>query len=385
MPSDASMIERPRPGRNAPPTMLVVPGDGIGEEVTREAVRVFEWFAKRRGIDCDLRHEEFGVGSYHRTGRFMREGLLADMVAADAVLFGAVGGGAEHAAIPQAIRRNEGLPRIRREMEVYANLRPVKALPALAKASPLRAEITAGVDMVVVRELVGGIYFGEPRGIETLPDGDRRGVNTHVYTGFEIRRIGRAAFELARRRDRRVTSVDKANVMEAGALWRDEMQKLRDADYPEVALNHLYVDNAAMQIVREPRQFDVLVTDNLFGDILADCAAAIAGSLGMLPSASISDPHSDGRRRGLYEPVHGSAPDIAGENKANPLAAILSLAMALEITFDRPEEARLLERAVEHALAAGKRTADLAEPGCEIVSTSTMGDAVLAALHALTE
>ncbi len=384
MPADAATIERPTGARNAPPTMLVVPGDGIGPEVTREAVRVFEWFATARRLACELRHEDFGVGTWHRTGHFMREGLLADMVAADAVLFGAVGGAGDHLAIPQAIRRNEGLPRIRREMEVYANLRPVKALPALAKASPLRPDVTEGVDLVVVRELVGGIYFGEPRFIETLPNGDRRGVNTHVYTGAEIRRIGRAAFALARTRARRVASVDKANVMEAGALWREEMEILRNREYPDIALTHLYVDNAAMQIVRAPRQFDVIVTDNLFGDILADCAAAIVGSLGMLPSASISDPRPDGRRRALYEPVHGSAPDIAGLGKANPLGAILSVGMALEHSFARPEDARLLEQAVNAALAGGKRTADLAEPGTEIVSTTGMGDAVLAALHALT-
>jgi 3-isopropylmalate dehydrogenase len=268
-------------------------------------------------------------------------------------------------------------------MQVYANIRPVKAFPALAAASPIRADITRGVDMVVIRELIGGIYFGEPRGIETLADGTRRGVNTHVYTTPEIQRIGRVAFDLARSRKRHVTSVDKANVMVAGALWRQEIDTLQAQHYPDIELDHMYVDNCAMQIVRAPRHFDVLVTDNLFGDILSDCASTISGSLGMLPSASLSDAGPNGRRKGLYEPAHGSAPDIAGQDKANPLAAILSVGMALEMAFDRPDDTRLLERAVEAALAHGKRTADIAEPGAEIVSTTGMGDAVLGELDRL--
>jgi 3-isopropylmalate dehydrogenase len=235
----------------------------------------------------------------------------------------------------------------------------------------------------VVRELIGGIYFGEPRGIERLPDGSRRAVNTQVYTTPEIRRIGQVAFDLARTRNRRVTSVDKANVMENGVLWREEMEALRAERYADVALNHLYVDNCAMQLVRAPQQFDVLVTDNIFGDILSDCASMITGSLGMLPSASLSAPDPDGRRRAFYEPVHGSAPDIAGQDKANPLGAILSFGMALELSFGRAEDARLLERAVELALSE-KRTLDLAETGKQTVSTTGMGDAVLSALDRLT-
>jgi 3-isopropylmalate dehydrogenase len=364
--------------------MLVLPGDGIGPEIVRQAVRAAEWFGLNRGFDCSFRHEEFGVAEYYRAGKMMRDDVREAAMEADAVLLGAVGGGAEHQAIPQVIRREEGLPGLRRQMQVYANIRPVKVFPALAGASSLRAEVIEGVDLVVVRELLGGIYFGTPRGIETLPDGQRRGVNTHVYTTSEIQRIGRAAFDIARSRGGHVTSVDKANVMEAGVLWREEIEKLQASDYSDVKLTHMYVDNCAAQINRAPRQFDVMLTDNLFGDILSDAASTIAGSLGMLASASLSDADPQGRRRGLYEPAHGSAPDISGQNKANPLATILSLAMALEMTYHRPEDARLLEQAVSEALASGKRTADIAEPGAELVSTSAMGDAVLEQLHRLT-
>jgi 3-isopropylmalate dehydrogenase len=240
-----------------------------------------------------------------------------------------------------------------------------------------------GVNFVIVRELIGGIYFGKPRGIETLPNGERRGFNTQTYTSSEIRRIARFAFELARTRRSQVCSVDKANVMEAGVLWREEVQALRDAEFPDIALRHLYVDNCAMQLVRAPAQFDVIVTDNIFGDILSDCAAMTAGSLGMLPSASLGPIDQTGRRAALYEPVHGSAPDIAGQGIANPLGAILSVAMMLRLSLARPDDAALLERAVDAALDAGARTADICEPGRSAVSTSEMGAAVIAALQRL--
>src|SRR5215510_8507237 len=363
--------------------LIVLPGDGIGPEVIRQTVRVVEWFASRRGFDCDIRQEDFGAEAYRRTGIFLKEEVLADMMTADAVLFGAMGGALEADPIPHDIRRRFGLLRVRKEMELFANLRPVKSCPALAAASPLREEIANGVDLVILRELIGGIYFGEPRGIETLASGERRGFDTQVYTSSEIRRIGKLAFELAAKRRRQVTSVDKSNVMKSGALWREEIEALHAKEHPEIALSHMYVDNCAMQLIRAPRQFDVLVTDNLFGDILSDCASMIAGSLGMLPSASLSAAGPDGRRRALYEPVHGSAPDIAGQNKANPLAAILSFGMALALSFARAEDAQLLERAVELALTRA-RTADLAETGKDTVSTAGMGDAVLAALHQLT-
>jgi 3-isopropylmalate dehydrogenase len=370
--------------RNHRQNLIVLPGDGIGPEVIHEAVRVIEWFAKHRDFNCDVRHEEFGADSYRRTGVFIKEEVLADMMTVDAVLFGAMGGAIDADPVPPEIRRRFGLLRVRKEMGLFANLRPVKPIPALSDASTLRPEVTRGVDLVVVRELVGGIYFGEPRGLETLADGQRRGFNTQVYTTSEIRRIGKVAFELARKRSRRVTSVDKANVLESSALWREEMQALRDDEYRDVELNHLYVDNCSMQLIRAPRQFDVVVTDNIFGDILSDCAAMITGSLGMLPSASLSAPGPNGRQRAFYEPVHGSAPDIAGQGKANPLAAILSFGMALELSYGRRGDARLLDTAIDSVLAAKMRTGDIADAGSRVLSTSQMGGAVIDALNRLT-
>ncbi|HYM04771.1 MAG TPA: isocitrate/isopropylmalate family dehydrogenase, partial [Stellaceae bacterium] len=254
------------------------------------------------------------------------------------------------------------------------------AIPALAEASSLKNRVLEGVDFIIVRELSSGLYFGEPRGVERLPSGERRGVNTHVYTSSEIRRVARYAFELARTRRRRVCSVDKANVMEAGALWREEVQALHDAEFADIELSHMLVDNCAMQLVRAPAQFDVLLTDNMFGDILSDCAAMAAGSLGMLPSASLGPVGTDGRRAALYEPVHGSAPDIAGKGIANPLGAILSLALALRLSLDRADDADKVERAVRQALAAGIRTRDILHEGARLVGTREMGDAVIAAL-----
>jgi 3-isopropylmalate dehydrogenase len=362
------------------PNIIALPGDGIGPEVIGQAIRVIEWFTRHRGFDCDLVMGEFGVGEWHRTGRFMRDELRADLLSASAVLFGAMGGGAEHHEIPQDVRRNEGLLRVRKDMGVFANLRPVKVYSAMENGSAVKAEVVRGVDFMIVRELLGGIYFGEPRGIEMLGDGQRRGYNTQVYTTKEVERIGRVAFEIASHRAGRVTSVDKANVMESGTVWRDEIIRLQASDYPNVTLDHMYVDNCSMQIIRAPRAFDVLVTDNLFGDILSDCAATIAGSLGMLPSASLGDVAGEGHRKGLYEPAHGSAPDIAGQNKANPIATILSFGMALEMAFGRRDDAVLLDRAVGAVLADNKRTLDIATPDAQIVSTVGMGDAVLAAL-----
>jgi 3-isopropylmalate dehydrogenase len=269
---------------------------------------------------------------------------------------------------------------LRSKYDLYANLRPIVANPALAESAPLKAEVLKGVDFVIIRELTSGIYFGEPRGIETLPDGQRRGFNTEQYTTNQIRRVARAAFELARTRKGRVCSVDKANVLEASVVWREEVIALHKEEFSDVELTHLYVDNAAMQIVREPRQFDVMVTGNIFGDILSDCAAMASGSLGMLPSASLGPVDRFGRRKALYEPVHGSAPDIAGKGIANPLGSILSVAMMLRLTLNRPEDADLLEKAVGIALASGARTADIAEAGARKLSTAEMGDAVLSAL-----
>jgi 3-isopropylmalate dehydrogenase len=274
---------------------------------------------------------------------------------------------------------------LRQKYDLYANLRPIVASPALAASAPLKAEVLQHVNFVIIRELTGGIYFGEPRGIERLPDGQRRGFNTEQYSTNQIRRVARAAFDLARTRKNKVCSVDKANVLETSVLWREEVIALHGQEYSDVELTHLYVDNAAMQIVRDPKQFDVMVTGNIFGDILSDCAAMASGSLGMLPSASLGPIDRFGRRKALYEPVHGSAPDIAGKGIANPLGSILSVAMMLRISMGRPEDADLLEGAVQVALGAGARTADIAEPGAKTLSTKEMGDAVLSALDKMTE
>ena len=363
------------------PQVLVLPGDGIGPEVTDQAVRVLDWFMQKRGVACELKTSEYGLDSYRKYGEVLRDETMADIMDADFILYGA-SGGPELDALPPEVKQRGGLLRIRKEMEIYANLRPVKAYDEVADASTLRPEVIKGVDMIILRELNGGLYFGTPRGIETLPDGQRRGVNTQVYTTSEIQRIGRVAFELARTRRNKVCSVEKSNVMESGRLWREEMQKLRDEEFPEVELSHMYADNCAMQLVRNPRQFDVLVTDNMFGDVLSDCAAMITGSLGMLPSASLGEPGPNGRRRALYEPIHGSAPDITGMGIANPLASILSLGMALRYSFEREDDAALLEKAVKNTLAAGVRTADIAG-GNKPVKTAEMGDAVLRELDRL--
>jgi 3-isopropylmalate dehydrogenase len=359
--------------------LLVLAGDGVGGEVMAEVRRILEWFTSQRDLDVDVHEEPFGMSAWRAHHTFMRDQTWAEIQRADAILFGAIGS-PEYAQVPAEHRRSDWLLEMRRSLDLYENLRPVRAVEALLGSSTLRAEVVHGVDMVIVRELVGGIYFGEPRGIETLADGSRRAFNTAVYTSSEVERIARSAFELARTREGRVCSVDKANVLEFGAFWRENVQALRDAEYPDVELSHMYVDNCAMQLVRDPRQFDVILTENLFGDILSDCAAMVTGSLGMLPSASRGPVRSDGRRAALYEPVHGSAPDIAGLGVANPLGAILSLAMCLRYTLGRANDATQLEQAVERALEAGARTRDITQPGEVSLSTSAMTDRVLAEL-----
>ena len=363
--------------------LVILGGDGIGPEVTAQARRILDWLAAERGLVLDVRDAPFGLEAYRCTGKLLPQATMDEILAADAILFGARGGPG-YETISAEEQKAGGLLRLRRTLDVFANLRPLFAIPALAEASSLKSRVLDGVDLVIVRELTGGMYFGEPRGIETLPDGSRRGVNTHVYTSDEIRRVARAAFELARSRRKKLCSVDKSNVMEAGILWREEVQRVHNAEFPDIALSHMLVDNCAMQLARAPRQFDVILTDNLFGDILSDAGAMIMGSLGMLPSASLGAADAQGRRRALYEPVHGSAPDIAGKCIANPLGAILSLAMALRLSFKLPHEARLVEDAVAAALADGARTADLlGEAGGQAISTVAMGDAVLAALERL--
>jgi 3-isopropylmalate dehydrogenase len=363
-----------------PRRLLILAGDGIGAEIMRPVRRVAEWFRDRRGVKLELHEELFGIAAFDAHGSLMRDETWAEVMSADAILFGAIGS-PDYARIPAAAKKVDQLLRMRRELDLFINLRPVRVTPGLESASTLRAEALAGTNMVIVRELAGGIYFGEPRGIEMLADGSRRAVNTCVYTDGEIRRIAAAAFELARTRQGRVCSVDKANVLEFGALWRETVQALRDEVYPDIELSHMYVDNCAMQLVRRPSQFDVIVTENLFGDILSDCAAMVAGSLGMLPSVSMGAPDPQGRRRALYEPIHGSAPDIAGQGVANPIGAILSFALCLRHTFMAPQEARRLEIAVERAIVTGARTADIASVGELSLSTDSMGDAVLLALE----
>ena len=359
--------------------VLALPGDGVGPEVTDQALRVLDWFRETRGLDVQVETRAFGMASWREHGSLMPDETWAAIMGADAILFGAVGS-LDQATIPPEERRKGGLLRIRKALDVFANVRPIRMQPALAESSPFKPRTVLGTDMVIVRELTGGVYFGTPRGVEGVP-GERRGINTHSYTEAEIARIARFAFELARRRRSHVTSVDKANVMESGALWRQVVIDVHRSGFADVTLEHMLADNCALQFGRQPTRFDVVVTDNLFGDLLSDCAGAVLGSLGMLPSASLGAQLPDGRRRALYEPVHGSAPDIAGQGIANPLGAILSVGMMLRWSAKLPDEANRLNTAVAAALNAGARTADICAPGEKPVSTDGMGDAVLAALR----
>ena len=365
----------------ANPTLLILAGDGIGPEVMGQVVRIIDWFGDKRDLAFDVDHDLVRGVAYDKHGTPLHDDTMAKALAADAVLLGAVGG-PKYDELDFSVKPERGLLRLRKEMDLFSNLRPAQCFDALADFSSLKKDLVAGLDIMIVRELTSGVYFGEPRGI--FEEGNERvGINTQRYTESEIDRVARSAFELARRRGNKVCSMEKANVMESGILWREVVQKVHDEDYPDVELSHMYADNGAMQLVRAPKQFDVIVTDNLFGDILSDCAAMLTGSLGMLPSASLGAPNADGRPKALYEPVHGSAPDIAGQGKANPIACILSFAMALRYSFDQGDEAARLEKAVEKVLADGARTADLMGPeGGSPISTSEMGDAILAALDA---
>jgi 3-isopropylmalate dehydrogenase len=360
-------------------TLLLLPGDGIGPEVMAQAKRVLNWLQKTNRASFEISEDLVGGAAIDAHGVPITEATMVRALAADAVLFGSVGG-PKWDSVPFDIRPEAALLRLRKDLGVFANLRPAKVFDALADASSLKPELVRGLDILIVRELIGGIYFGEPRGIETLPDGSKRGVNTEVYTTHEIERVGRVAFDMARKRSKRVCSVEKANVMESGLLWRQVMTALRDAEYPDVQLTHMYADNCAMQLAKNPKQFDVIVTGNLFGDILSDLAAMLTGSLGMLPSATLGAADESGRRHAFYEPIHGSAPDIAGRGLANPLAQILSLALLLRYSFDMEEDAALIEAAVERVLATAGRTPDIAAPGRAQITTAEMGDALLAEL-----
>jgi len=362
------------------PSILLLPGDGIGPEAMAQVRRIIDWLDAKRGIKFDVSEDLAGGAAIDVHGVPLHDETMARADAADAVLLGAVGG-PKWDDLDFSIKPERGLLRLRKEMDLFANLRPALCFDALADSSSLKRELVAGLDIMIVRELTSGVYFGEPRGISDMEDGQRVGINTQVYTTNEIRRIAEVAFDLAKKRNNRVCSMEKANVMESGILWREEVTHVHQATYKDVELSHMYADNGAMQLVRAPKQFDVIVTDNLFGDILSDCAAMLTGSLGMLPSASLGAV-VNGRPKSMYEPVHGSAPDIAGQDKANPIATILSFAMMLRYSFDLGAEADLIEKAVQDVLGAGIRTGDIMMGGKTQVGTKGMGDAIMAAMDA---
>ncbi|MBM94891.1 MAG: 3-isopropylmalate dehydrogenase [Oceanospirillaceae bacterium] len=355
--------------------ILVLPGDGIGPEIIAEAVKVLNCVNARFNLDLALEEGLLGGAAYEAEGSPLPDSTFEKARACDAILLGAVGGPQWDKLENRDLRPEAGLLGIRSRLELFGNLRPAILYPQLADASTLKPEVVSGLDILIVRELTGGIYFGEPRGVRTLENGERQGYNTYVYSESEIRRIGRVAFESAQKRGGKLCSVDKANVLEVTVLWREIMEDLA-SEYPDVELSHMYVDNAAMQLVRAPKQFDVLVTGNMFGDILSDAAAMLTGSIGMLPSASL-----DKNNKGMYEPCHGSAPDIAGQGIANPLATILSASMMLRYSLNEGEAADAIEAAVSAVLDQGLRTADIFSEGMTRVSTSEMGDAVINALQ----
>ncbi|MBP7253029.1 MAG: 3-isopropylmalate dehydrogenase [Alphaproteobacteria bacterium] len=355
--------------------LLFLAGDGIGPEVMQQARRVLEWLGAHKGLTLSIKEDVIGGAAIDAHGVPLTDATIAAAKAADAVFLGAVGG-PKWANVAYDKRPEAGLLGIRKALALFANLRPAVVFDALVDASSLKAEYVRGLDVMIVRELVGGVYFGQPRGIETLADGQKRGFNTQAYSSNEIERVARVAFELARARGKKLCSVDKANVMESSVVWREVVTALHTKDYSDIALSHMYVDNCAMQLCRTPKQFDVILTDNLFGDILSDEASMLTGSIGMLPSASLGAAVG-GERAALYEPVHGSAPDIAGQDKANPLAAILCVEMWLRYSLGNFALADLVGSAVAKVLASGARTADIATPGQPVLTTQQMGDAVL--------
>ena len=357
--------------------ILTLPGDGIGPEVMDATLRVLGWFGKR-GFQYQTEEALVGGIAYEKLGRSDPDETMAKAKAADVVLLGAVGG-PQWDNLPFHQKPERGLLRARQEMAVFANLRPALCFDALKDASTLKPEIVSGLDILIVRELMGGVYFGEPKETTTLPDGQKRAVDTQVYTTSEIDRICRVAFELARVRGKKLASAEKSNVMVTGVLWRQVVTEVAK-DYPDIQLTHILADNCAMQLVRNPKQFDVIVTDNLFGDVLSDEAAQLTGSIGMLPSASLGAKRADGKQSALYEPIHGSAPDIAGKDLANPIASILSLGMAFRYSFGSPQDAALVDKAVDQVLAEGYRTGDIMQPGMTKLGTKAMTDAILKAL-----
>lgn len=363
--------------------LMVLAGDGIGPEVMTATFKVMDWFAKHRSLSFDVTEGLVGGACYDAKGVPLTDETLADAMAADATLFGAVGG-PKYDDLPFELKPERGLLALRKEMELFANLRPAMVFPALVEASTLKADVVSGLDIMICRELTGGVYFAEPRGREDLPDGTAKAFDTNLYTTAEIERIGRVAFDLARKRSGHVMSVEKANVMHSGVLWREVMTELHKKEGEGIRLDHMYADNCAMQLVRAPKQFDVLVMDNLFGDMLSDTAAMLTGSLGMLPSASLGMMDATtGKRAGMYEPVHGSAPDIAGKGLANPLAELLSFSMLLRYSFDQGDDADLIEQAVDKALMGELRTGDIMTEGKTQTGTDGMIDQVIASLDEL--
>jgi 3-isopropylmalate dehydrogenase len=362
--------------------LLLLPGDGIGPEVMSQVERLVAWFGATGAATFNIEKDLVGGSAYDAHGQAISDATMAKAMRADAVILGAVGG-PKWDDVPYAARPEAGLLRLRKDMQLFANLRPAICYGALADASSLKREHVEGLDIMIVRELTGGVYFGEPKEIVTLENGEKRAVDTQIYTTSEIERIARVAFELARKRGKKVASSEKRNVMRSGVLWNQVVTAVHREDYSDVELTHILADNCAMQLVRAPKQFDVIVTDNLFGDMLSDEAAMLTGSLGMLPSASLGAPDPSGKRAALYEPVHGSAPDIAGKNMANPIATVASFAMALRYSFDMGREADLVEKAIAQVLDKGLRTADIMQDGMRKVSTTEMGAAIIEQLETL--
>ena len=360
--------------------ILLLPGDGIGPEVIAEVKKIIEWFNSNKSLDFEIDQDLVGGAAYDKHGTPITDEAFYKAQESAAVILGAVGG-PKWDNIDFSKKPERALLKLRKELKLFANLRPAICFKQLVDASSLKPEFVSNLDILFVRELTGGIYFGEPRGIKPIDNGERKGINTHVYTTSEIERVARVAFDLARKRNNKVTSCEKSNVMEAGQLWKEEVQAIHEKEYSDVELNHMLADNCAMQLVRNPKQFDVIVTDNLFGDMLSDEAAMLTGSLGLLPSASLGAKDKNGNMRSLYEPVHGSAPDIAGQGIANPIATILSFAMALRYSLDLDKEALALEKAVQDVLNDGLRTKDILSDGMKEVSTAQMGDAIISKLQ----
>jgi len=359
---------------------LLLPGDGIGPEVVGEVKKIINWFNKNKSLDFEIDEDLVGGTAYDKHGIPITDEVFYKALESEAVILGAVGG-PKWDNLEFSKKPERALLKLRKELKLFANLRPAICFKQLVDASSLKPELVSDLDIMFVRELTGGIYFGEPRGIKPIDNGERKGINTHVYTTSEIERVARVAFDLARKRNNKVTSCEKSNVMEAGQLWKEEVQSIHEKEYKDVELNHMLADNCAMQLVRNPKQFDVIVTDNLFGDMLSDEAAMLTGSLGLLPSASLGAKDKNGNMRSLYEPVHGSAPDIAGKGIANPIATILSFGMALKYSLDLDKEANTLEKAVQDVLDEGLRTKDILSKGTKEVSTSEMGDAIISKLQ----